>query len=61
MADTLTEVMHLYSMDGLTCYWRIHGNEWCIVKYLSGTLEFGLVVNKQFVDNRHDRDKVKKV
>jgi len=25
MADVLTDV--LYSMGGLTCYWRIHGNE----------------------------------
>ena len=23
MADILTEVMNLYSMGGLTCYWRI--------------------------------------
>ena len=26
-ADILTEVMHLYSTGGLTCYWRIRGNE----------------------------------
>jgi len=31
MADILTEVMHLYSTGGLTCYWRVRGNEWCIV------------------------------
>jgi len=27
MADILTEVMHFYSMGGLTSYWRIRGNE----------------------------------
>jgi len=34
MADILTKVIHVYSTVGLTCYWRIRGNEWCIVKYL---------------------------
>ena len=32
--DILTKVMHLCSTWGLTCYWRIRGNEWCIVTYL---------------------------
>ena len=26
-ADILTEVMHFYSREGLTSYWRIRGNE----------------------------------
>jgi len=25
--DILTKVMHVYSTGGLTCYWRIRGNE----------------------------------
>jgi len=33
-ADILTEVMHLYSTEGLTCYWRIRDDKSCIVKYL---------------------------
>ena len=31
MADILTEVMHLYSPGGLTCYWIIRDNKSCIV------------------------------
>jgi len=27
MADILTKVIHVYSTVGLTCYWRIRGNE----------------------------------
>ena len=34
MADILSEVMYLYSKWGLTCYWGIYCNEWCIVNYL---------------------------
>ena len=30
----VTEIIHLYSMGGLTCYWRIRSNEWCIVNYV---------------------------
>ena len=26
-ADILIEIMHLYNTEGLTCYWRIRGNE----------------------------------
>ena len=33
-ADILTEVMHLNSTGGSTCYWRICCNEWCIANYL---------------------------
>ena len=35
MADILTEVMHLYSTGGLTCYWIIRDNKSIIVNYLS--------------------------
>jgi len=27
MADILTEVMHVYRKEGLTCYCRMRGNE----------------------------------
>jgi len=30
MVDILTEVIHLNGIGGLTCDWRICGNEWCI-------------------------------
>jgi len=35
MGDILTEVIHLYSTGGLICYWRIRGNERCIVNHLT--------------------------
>jgi len=31
LGDIQTEIMHLYSTGGLTCYWRIRCNEICNV------------------------------
>jgi len=28
------KIYYYYNNRLLTCYWRIHGNEWCIVQYL---------------------------